>query len=108
MFAPHNQFLGVWLDNGLGGVLLFALGMGALFVSAFRRNLIWAVGVGGLILQTVVSHNLLESKPFLVTWILLATSTNSRRAEREQESRMKHAATSQVLSSPASSESRAT
>jgi len=82
--GPHNIFLNQWVENGilgLGAVLFFFL----LLFSFFRRNrdnrgmTFTAV----LLVQGLLSHNLLENKPVMImTGLLLGLALKQGRPER--------------------------
>lgn len=72
LFRPHNEFVGVWLDNGIVGMVLFSLGLCLLVVNCISRNKVLLIGCVPLVAEIPFSHNLLENKSYLFAWIILA------------------------------------
>jgi O-antigen ligase len=73
IFRPHNEFLGVWLDNGIIGIALFVSAIFFLGLECYRaRQRVLFVGYIGLLSTIPFSHNLLEDYSFLPAWVICA------------------------------------
>ena len=80
LFRPHNQFLAVWLDNGLIGILLFLSALALLGWECYcARNLLLWVAYIGLLSTTPFSQNLLEDYSFLPEWVACAAGAMAAR-----------------------------
>lgn len=72
VFEPHNMLVGIGLENGIGSVILYIMGLASLFVRAnrrYRRGFIEAVP---LTVAVVFSHNLIDSIPYIFCWFVCA------------------------------------
>jgi hypothetical protein len=72
LYSPHNEFVAVWLDNGLVGMALYSLGLCLLVGSCILKNKALLIGCVPLVAEIAFSHNLLEHKSYLFAWIVLA------------------------------------
>jgi len=71
-YSPHNQALGVWIDNGILGIVLFLAAVFCLVRECFRAGPFLIVGCVPLILEIPFSQNLLDNKSYLFSWVMLA------------------------------------
>jgi hypothetical protein len=71
-FQPHNQFLGVAIEFGVVGLLLYFVAIFCLAVECYRGGPLIFAGWVTLFGSSFFSHNLLEDKSFLFAWIVLA------------------------------------
>src|SRR5262249_55024332 len=67
---PHNQAVAVWLDNGLFGLFLFVAGLICLVRESYRANPFLLAGCVPLVAEVGFSHNLLENKSYLFSWLM--------------------------------------
>ncbi len=77
--GPHNQFLKIWLDQGLVGVGLFCWMLSAAAAVFFRRRSVTGVVVIALLIaESSVSHNLLDDRTaLLLLGLLLSVALGS-------------------------------
>ena len=71
-FTPHNQLLGVWLENGLLGMLLFATALFSLLRECWIGDKGLLVCCVPLIAFIPFNHNLLEDKSYVFAWVMAA------------------------------------
>ncbi len=72
VYSPHNMFLGAIVDNGIAGLALFAGGIAALAMQAWRRARINFIMLLPMLVSTLFSHNLVDSTAFIFCWIVCA------------------------------------
>jgi O-Antigen ligase len=71
-YRPHNEFIAVWLDNGIVGMVLFSLGLCLLVGNSILKNKVLIIGCIPLIAEIPFSQNLLDDKSYLFAWIAIA------------------------------------
>ena len=76
--APHNQFLFLWLNNGLPAVLLYIFFFLIVGIYFFHRRQFAGVGIVAIsFVQSIFSHNMFENYTFLLmSGILLGVSVS--------------------------------
>lgn len=74
VFSPHNMLLGIMVDNGIAGLLLFAGGLGTLVALSWRRSRGDLMVLLPMMVSTLFSHNLIDSTAYLFCWIVCATN----------------------------------
>lgn len=72
IYNPHNEFIGVWLDNGILGAALYAFGLCLLVGNCLVRNKALLIGCIPIIVEITASQTLLEDKGYLFAWVVLA------------------------------------
>jgi len=74
--GPHNMYVQQWLNNGIGGLLCYIWLLGAAALLFWRRrHPPGFVFTGLMAVQSLLSHNLLEERAFLVPFgVFLMTS----------------------------------
>ncbi|MCB1033813.1 MAG: O-antigen ligase family protein, partial [Acidobacteria bacterium] len=84
--GPHNQFLKVWMDLGLPGLLFFcAVLAAAAAVFLSRGSLVGLVAVGFLSLKAMFSHNMLDDRTALLLLGLLLSVTLTTKGDETEE-----------------------
>ncbi len=71
LYEPHNQFLSIWLDNGVVGMALFSLGLCLLVGNCILKSKVLLIGCIPLLGQIPFGQNMLEDKSYLFVWIVL-------------------------------------
>jgi len=85
LFRPHNEFLGVWLDNGIVGIVLFVWAIGSLGWECYRAGKPpLFVAYVGLLSTIPFSHNLLEDRSFMLAWVTCAVVARAARITRAE------------------------
>jgi len=74
--GPHNMYVQQWLNNGIGGLICYVWLFGAAALLFWRRRHAPGLVFTGLMaVQSLLSHNLLEERAFLVPFgVFLMTS----------------------------------
>jgi O-antigen ligase len=87
LFRPHNELLGVWLDNGIIGIAMFVSAVWFLGWECYRaRRAVLFVGYVALLSPIPFSHNLLEDRSFMLAWVTCAAlAMAARKTQREQQ-----------------------
>lgn len=86
IFRPHNQFLAVWLDNGIIGLILFVSAICVLGWECFKaRRPVLFVGYAALLSTTPFSHNLLEDYSFLPAWVACAMFAMAKQNRQDEK-----------------------
>jgi hypothetical protein len=86
VFRPHNEFLAVWLDNGIIGIGLFISAICLLGWECYKaRQPVLFVGYAGLLSTIPFSHNLLEDYSFLPVWVMCAACAMGARKRRDKQ-----------------------
>lgn len=83
-FQPHNQFLGLWLDQGLLGLALFLAAIGCLCWECWCSKRLLMAGVIPIVAACFFSHNLLDDRSVLFAWAALGGLAAAARAQRSQ------------------------
>jgi O-antigen ligase len=85
-FRPHNEFLAVWLDNGIVGIALFLSAISFLGWECYRaRQPVLFVGYAGLMSTVPFSHSLLEDRSFMVCWVTCSIFAMAARKMRDKQ-----------------------
>ncbi len=71
LYRPHNELIALWLDNGIFGMMLYALGLCLLVGRCISRNKVLLIGCIPLVGLIPFSQNLAEDNSYLFTWIVL-------------------------------------
>jgi O-antigen ligase len=71
-FSPHNQAVGVWIDNGILGIGLFVAAVFFLLRECYSASPFLFVGCIPLLIEIPFSQNLLDNKSYLFSWVMLA------------------------------------
>lgn len=81
--GPHNIYLQQWVTNGLGGLVCYVwLLAAAARLFWRRRNAAGLVFVGLILIEGMVSHNLLDERAFLLPFGILLTVSYYASADR--------------------------
>jgi len=80
--GPHNMYLQQWVNSGLGGVVCYVwLLVASARLFWRRRDGAGLVFMGLVLIEGVVSHNLLDERAFLLPFGVLLTVSYYRSAE---------------------------
>lgn len=74
---PHNQFVGLWVDNGIVAALLMVANYVVLAFRLWRTNKQCLVVLACLVILVPFSHNLLDDRAYLLAWAGLCVAADS-------------------------------